>query len=286
MAMPPQDVAASELFVKLSSEVRPSEVVDFPRKNAKGQTVGKLRIQVLNMEEHDEARLNAERWLIREKGVAKEDLQNPASQEVLGDRIAREVLAKSCVSVEPIEGSEHTPGGVKYHRIFFTPDQLGQLRPDELNTLFVMYKMVQRKFGPYEGNLENDEQVTAWERRLAEGASAVPLGRLDWHQSAELITLLAERSYTYSAILASLSSSLPDTLAARLKSWGIGTTSHGVVPASATRIGLREEDLGIEPIEEPEEVDPSSMLVNQEPITMEDATQIARKLTTLGDGGL
>ena len=285
MAMPPTDVEPSELFVKLTSEVRPSEVVDFPRKNAKGEPVGKVRIQVLNMEDHDQARLDAERWLMKEKGVAKGDLNNPASQEVLGDRIAREVLAKACVSEEPIPGSENAKNGPFYARVFGSPDDLGLLRPDELNTLFTMYKMVQRKWGPYEGNLDSEEQVTAWERKLVEGASAVPLGRLDWHQLVELSSSLAERSYTLSAILASQLSTLPDSLAARLSSWGIGTTSRGVLPASATSIGLTREDLGISETEgktDPEDVEAILNLAGRDPITLEEAAALSEQLHSLG----
>jgi hypothetical protein len=282
MPMPPEDVSASELFIKLTQEVRPSEVVDFPRRTASGKPVGELRICVLNMEEHDRARLNAEQWAMAEKHIARENLDNPASREVIGDRVAREVLAMACVSVDPIDGSEHTPSGVKYNVIFHRPEQLDKLRPDELNTLFTMYKMVQRKWGPYEGNLENEAQVTAWERRLVEGASAVPLGRLDWHQLVELTTCLAERSYTLSAILDSQRERLPPTLGARLSGWGIGTTSRGVLPASATSIGLTSADLGSEVDVDGEPAAPfDESLMNvlpSGPIDLREATEMAKKL--------
>lgn len=153
----------------------------------------------------------------------------------------------------------------------------------------MMHQMVQHRYGPYEGNLETEEQTTAWMRRLAEGASALPLGRLGWHHLVELTTSLAERAYTLSAILDGLSSNLQHTSAACLKSWDIGTTSFGALPASATRIGLTKADLGIS--ETPEfagvsEAELEAMMAPQlpdRPVTPAEAAELARTLFRHGD---
>ena len=115
----------------------------------------------------------------------------------------------------------------------------------ELEALWMTLQMIQRKWGPYEGNLDSAEQSTAWMKRLVEGGSALPLGQLGWHHLVELTMSLAERAYTLSAILDSQSSNLPNTLAARLNNWGIGTSSFGKLPASAIEAGLESTDLGL-----------------------------------------
>jgi hypothetical protein len=281
---PPEDVQASELFRKLSEAPRPSEVVDFPRRDPVTKLpVAKVRIQVLNLDEHDEARIKADVWLREKKRIDKSLLEGKGIQQVLADRVARELLAMACLSVNAIPGTEDQ-GKPKYARQFITADQLAFLMPDELEALWMMHQMVQHRYGPYEGNLESDEQTTAWMKRLAEGASALPLGRLGWHHLVELTTSLAERAYTLSAILAGQSSNLPPTLAASLKNWGIGTTSFGVRPASATSIGLTEADLGIS--ESPEfagvtEEELEAMMAPKlpdRPVTPAEAAELARTL--------
>ena len=103
---PPTDVTPSDLFRILSSAPRPSEVVDFPRRDPVTRLyVGKLRMQVLNLDEYDEARIKADVWLKEKKRVGGELAQGKGIQEVLGDRVARELLSMACLSVEPIPGS-------------------------------------------------------------------------------------------------------------------------------------------------------------------------------------
>lgn len=250
MAFPPNEVPATDLFLKLSAPERPSEVIDFPRRDPyTREPIGQIRVQVLNMAEYDEARIKAQQWITEKRRIGKELLEGVAMKEVLGDRVAKELLCLACLSVEPIKGSEQT-GFPKYLRHFRTADDVDVLRADELEALWMTLQMVQRKYGPYEGNLDSPDQVTAWMRRLVEGGSALPLGALGWHLLVELTMLLAERAYTLSVILDSQSSNLPNTLAAPLNNWAIGTSSFGRLPASAIQIGLSDEDLGIEPLTE------------------------------------
>lgn len=244
---PPDDVEPSELFRKLCESPRPSDVIDFPRRDINGRSLAKIRVQVVDVDQNDEARIKAHRWAKERKHLAGEDLRGETISEVLGDRVARELLAMACVSVEPIPGSDQRKTGEVYARVFRSADDLRVLYDDELRYLWTAQRLVQRRFGPYEGNLESEEDVTAWMKRLTEGASALPLAALDSHQLAELTTSLAERAYSLSALLDCQLSALPDTLAARLKAWAIGTGSYGVLPASATAIGLGRDDLGLSP---------------------------------------
>lgn len=245
MAFPPSDVSATELFLKLSAPTRPSEIVDFPRRDPNTrQPIGKVRIQVLNLSEYDEARIKAQHWIVEKKRISRDQLDGQAVKEVLGDRIAKELISMACLSVDPIKDTEQT-GHPRYMRHFATADAVDVLLADELEALWMTLQMIQRKYGPYEGNLDSAEQVTAWMKRLVEGGTALPLGQLGWHHLVELTMSLAERSYTLSAILASQSSNLPNTLDVPLNSWGIGTSSFGKLPVSAIEIGLRATDLGL-----------------------------------------
>lgn len=246
MAFPPNEVTATELFLKLSSPVRPSEIVDFPRRDPLTRLpVAQVRIQVLNLAEYDEARIKAQYWIVDKKRIDKAQLEGQTIKEVLGDRVAKELISMACLSVEPIKGTEES-GAPRYMRHFRTADDVDVLMADELEALWMTHQMIQRKWGPYEGNIETAEQATAWMKRLVEGGSALPLGVLGWHHLVELTTLLAERAYSLSALLGTLSSNLPNGLIASLTNWDIGNSSYGRLPVSAIEIGLRNSDLGIE----------------------------------------
>jgi len=244
MAFPPNDVPASELFMKLSSPIRPSEVVDFPRRDPRTRLpIAQVRIQVLNLAEYDEARIKAQYWITEKKHIDKAQLEGQTIKEVLGDRVAKELISMACLSVEPIKGTEDAP---KYFRHFMTADQVDVIMADELEALWMTHQMIQRKWGPYEGNIETAEQATAWMKRLVEGGSVLPLGVLGWHHLVELTMLFAERAYSLSGLLGTLSSNLPSGLAANLTSWDIGNSSYGKLPVSAIEIGLQSSDLGID----------------------------------------
>lgn len=277
MAGPPADIPASELWRKLSEAPRPSIVIDFPRKGPDGEPLGKLRVQVLTLDQHDEARLRAHTWLKDKKKIPSEDVRGPSIQEVYGDAVARELLAMACLSVEPIAGTETSP---RYARIFPTAEAIGQkLSADEVNVLFTAYTMAQHRFGPYEATIDGPDELNAWIKRLTEGASAFPLAQCSWHQLVELSMSLAERAYSLSAVLESLHSTLPASLASSLASWGIGTCSFTAQHASDTVSGSLPEPPGgwtREP--EPaatESEEPEAMPV---PMTTEDAARAAERL--------
>jgi hypothetical protein len=274
---PPKDVEPCDLFLKLQETPAPSEVIDFPRKDPEtGEPVFQVRIMVLGMTDHHWARLRARAWAKKE-GLDKDDLVGP-SAEVYGDIVARYLLFRAVRHPNPIKGSEDTEHGLRYPYFFPKPEAVDDvLRSTELESLFNAYILVQNKWGPFEGSIDSDAELTAWVKMLAEGASMLPLARRDWHQLAELSLLLARRAYILSAHLESQSSSLPDTSAAVLETLGIGIGWFGSEPATTTDDGSEAD--GEPAAEWPEELPhPLNRPPPGEPITTEQAANLARML--------
>ncbi len=232
MAKPPEDVKPSELFLKLS-EARPSEVVDFPRKNKFGEPVGQVRIRVLTMEDHNRARLQAQQALKKSiagfgiEGLDQSDMESPAVREVLGDLVAHEILCMACQTDEAqFEETEDRPA--TYGRVFRNPTDIRKaLTADETLTLFRAYQLVQHKWGPFELNTFDDEDVNAWVKRLEEGARSFPLLVLSLPQQHELTSSLAARISLLSRILVSHWKSLPDSLKSEVAPYCLGIGSSG-----------------------------------------------------------
>ena len=230
---PPEDVEPSELWLKLC-EALPSEVVDFPRKDKNGNPVGKVRIQVLKMEDHNKARLLATKALpavVKEMGLgelSKNELDSEAVKEVLGDLIAHELLCMACYSDKAQPGMEDSDGNPIYARVFTSPNAIrSKLTADETLVLFNAYRIVQYKYGPFENSIQSDEELEAWIQRLKEGGSAFPLLVLPLPQLAELTYCLSEKISSLCQILESQRSSLPDTLVSSLRDCFTGTLLFG-----------------------------------------------------------
>jgi len=279
MTGPSTDTAPSELWQKLQENPAPSEVVDFPRKGTDGKPIGKVRIQVLEMPDHDWARIEARKW-VKDKGLEPEDFADGAPlKQVYGDAVARHLLSRAVVDEDPIEGSEVTPGGIKYGRPFPTPEHLDILTADELNVLFSAYLVVQDKFGPYVGNIQDEAELTGWIRRLAEGAD--PLARFTWLRLVELSCLLAKRAYSLSACLAFLCSNSPNTSVSLPPEWGVDTSSFGAQRANAFTPGLIPVPDGGEaepPAGEDPDDDPLLGVEPGEPVTIEDVARVSARL--------
>lgn len=243
---PPEDVSPSELWLKLTQSPRPTEVIDFPRRGPDGKPVGKVRIQVLRMEEHDRARLTAQKKLkerARYLGFDKlesADLEAPGVREVLGDMTARELLAMACLSEQSVTSDDDRPF---YPRLFPDADGLGkELSADETAVLFNAYILVQNKYGPYERNLTEEGDLDAWMRRLEEGGSEFPLLSLSLPHLVALTSSSLARNCTLFRILASQWESLPDSLKSALESFSTAITSFGEQQQTSARSGL--EGLG------------------------------------------
>jgi len=241
MSKPPEDISPAELFLKLS-EPRPSEVIDFPRKDRFGDPVGKIRIQVLTMEDHNRARILAQQALKKTvagfglEALDQRDMESPAVREVLGDLVAHEILCMACVSDKPtFEATDERPA--VYAKVFKTPADLRRvLTADETLTLFRAYQLVQHRYGPFEATTGEDGELEAWIKRLEEGAEHFPLLRLALPQLHELTSCFAARISLLSHILVSQWETLPPTLASALEPYCLGTGLSGALVDEYTRI--------------------------------------------------
>lgn len=232
--LPPNDVTASELFLKLMEKPRPSVVVDFPRiDHVSGKPIAQVRVTVLSHEQHDHAR-RAAHAALKQKGYSNEDLQSPIFAEITGDAVARELLARATVEVNPIPGSD--PDKPSYARIFRDADDLSKaLSADELMLLFNYYLHAQYKFGPMDKWLDADE-VDAWVYRLSQGAGEHSFLALSSVRQVGLLQSLVERISGIYQLLASRSESLPSSLRSDLESFSTAIFSSFVPPADTTEI--------------------------------------------------
>lgn len=220
--MPPKDVPPSELFAKLLEMPRPSDVFDFPRKDALGISVGKVRMQTLTSIEHDRAR-EAAHVTLKKRGFSIEELSAPTIKEVLGDAVAKELIAMACLTERNFSDEGATPS---YGRIFRTAADLDVLSSDEILILWNCYQLVQYKFGPIERNLDQDE-FNAWIKRLGEGGAEFPLLRLALPQLVMLAQSLGARLCTLYRILESQQQALPTSLASLLADFSMPTGWSG-----------------------------------------------------------
>lgn len=234
--MPPKDVPASELFMKLLEMPRPNEIFDFPRKDELGIPVGKVRMQTLTSIEHDRAREAAHK-AVKARGYSVEELSAPTIKEVLGDAVAKELIAMACLT-ERNFGSEERP---TYGRIFRNAADLDALTSDEILILWNSYQLVQYKYGPIERNLDQEE-FNAWVRRLGEGGAEFPLLRLALPQLVILAQSLGAKLCTLFRILESQREALPTSLAAQLADFSMGTGWSGTPVDSSDLDGSERSD--------------------------------------------
>lgn len=226
MALPPKDVSAPELFQKLLERPAPSDVIEMPR-------VGSVRVRVLRMDHHNKARALAKQRARTDYGLTNDELEHFA--DLIGDMVAQELIAFACLAPEPIGGTEDAP---QYKRIFrHGGDVAAVLTADEVTVLFTVYNAVQRRYGPFEGNLESDEEVSAWISVLEEGAESSPLFAAALPRPGALIANLVRRGRALSSILESPPENLPTLLASIPANWVIGTFSSSELPAGFTPYG-------------------------------------------------
>ncbi len=237
---PIDDGEPAELWLKLC-EPAPSEVIDFPRKDRNGKPVGKIRIKVLKMEDHNKARIKATKALkdaVKASGVGeldKVEMETEAIREVLGDLIAHELLCMACYTDKEQLTDEKT-GEPIYGKVFATPGHIRQvLTADETLVLFKAYQLVQHKYGPFELTIQDDRDIEAWINRLKEGGSAFPLTLLPFPQLAELTFALSEKISMVCQLLESQLSNLPPTLVSDLQSCFLDTSLFGGQPSLSTQ---------------------------------------------------
>jgi len=235
--LPPADMPANELLLRLLERPQPSELVEFPARSPGGKPLPHIRIMVLRMEQHDEARIRAREFLKTKRRMTDDDLRSPFGEAMLGDATVRELLAMACFMADPIRGTDDDSRPT-YPLLFRSSADVNKLTADEVTALFGAYVMVQKRFGPYEREMD-DAEVNAWVERLEAGASDLPLSRLASHQLAALCMSLARRAFTFSRLLNSQRQSLPINWESIPESWGSITISSS---AHAADDALSDDD--------------------------------------------
>ncbi len=199
MSLPPKDIAASDLWTRLTQLPRPSREVDYPRLDpTTGESIGKVVIQILSQQEQMVAAVAAERF-------TREQLKDPKGteaglgyQNVYKNAQAVEVLSRACRrSDDPTQPMFPSPKLMRE-----------QLTPDEVGVLLSIYLEVQTELGPIVAHMDEGE-MEAWIRRLVEGGSAFPLAQLSSELTSDLVMLMASRLYP-SLIATSSPGSQPD----------------------------------------------------------------------------
>lgn len=166
MSNPPTNISASQLWLKLSSQERPSKIVDFPRKGPDGEPLGRLRIRILTQEEQMAATVAAENFVREHLKEAKKD--EIGYERLYTDAVIVEVLFRACRDEED-----------EKRAAFPSPKKLRQaLTTEEIGALFRHYMTVQLELGPTVSSM-SEEECEAWITRLAEGGSAFPFDLLD-----------------------------------------------------------------------------------------------------------
>ncbi len=264
MPAPPEDTSAKELFLQLS-EPKPGDDFDFPRKTSAGKPVTRIRIQVLSMKEHEQARIEAHKKLKSKYLLKEDDMNGITMREVHGDAVAREVLAAACRKTVPFEGSAESERGPQYPRAFRDAEHISEeLTANEVLILFHAYLLVQEKYGPFEVQQETAEDVNQWIRRLEEGGSELPLLSLSLPQLARLTSSLGERIYLLYQALATQWESLPDTLRSTLLDSFGDISSFGRPLESSDPTGSESSS--------------DAVLSTERELSIEDAHDLARKL--------
>lgn len=285
-SLPPSDVAPSALFRKLLETPEPSEVIDFPRRTPSGKTIGQTRIRVLTHQAQDDARFAALKDLrerMKDHNLREDDIMHSPLAPVYSDAVARHLLAMACLTPEAANADlvAANPDDVKpiYGRIFPNAKAISeQLTSDEIVALFSAYELTQRKYGPQE--TMDQEHVDAWVLRLTEGAETSFLSRLAWLDLAELTLHLARRVSSLSQILlsqhsisVSTSGPEPETL-----------TSDTIYAGSQPSEQASSESSSSPPSEQTPKQLFEHVLDSDEPITLEQALQVARYLADKNQG--
>lgn len=176
---PPADIAASDLWLMLSSIQKPHRVVDFPM-NLPGseEPVGQVALVPLSMEETMVCKSSAAEQAkkMTERVPSKPGEESAAYFNVFTDEAAVQILWKAM----------RVPGDIK-KPAFPTPTHVRKhLTSDAISVLMGMYNRVVIECGPIVAYMSKEE-MNAWVDRLGEGAGQFPLERLTLEAQRDLL---------------------------------------------------------------------------------------------------
>lgn len=211
--MQPPNITPVELFAKLSETPRPATTVDFPRKDAEGNPLFQVQIQILNLEETMACSANAERYArsVMKDQIPQEGDLAPEYKNILHTQKAIEMLFKACRHPDDLS------------RPLFPQKEMIKklLTDDELAILTKHYLTHQVECGPVVAWMTEPE-IDAWISKLKEGGASAQFF-LDLLSSEALKTLAL-------------------SLASRLVSSQTDTTSAGLpLETGETKTDLQDQ---------------------------------------------
>ena len=163
---------SDDLWERLCAMPRPHKVVDFPRKDEKGEPIGQLAMWVLTQSEQEESAAQADkraRALMRtDKGeVPKDDEAKRGYNDLYANAAADEILYRACRKVG------------KLNEAFFPSPALmrSKLSVDEVGVLMSHYYTVQEELGPIVAHMSKEE-TDALVARIEKSGERFPLDLL------------------------------------------------------------------------------------------------------------
>lgn len=185
MQPPSSDIEPADLLARIMQSPRPSKVVPFPRKGAKGQPIGEVRLIVLTQHEAMAAAAESERTtrkLLKE--VPAKEEQAKGYTDVYNSAAGIELLFRACK--DPADTEMKRP-------LFRSKADIGEfLSQDEIAVLIQEYLYLSAEVGPQATESTSQEELDAWIEKLAQGGERIPLGSLSMGLVSQLLRYMAK----------------------------------------------------------------------------------------------
>lgn len=171
---------ATDLWAALTALPKPHRIVDFPRKDGKGGTIGQMAMVVLRHEDSLACIRDADAFAKKAlRAEAKKDEENRGYNDLFTNEAAVQILYRACRDAKDLKRSAFpSPKAMKL-----------ELSDDEIAVLYNTYDRIRVELGPIISHM-TPEEMDAWLDRLAEGGQSFPLGLL----SSEMLGQLLMRS--------------------------------------------------------------------------------------------
>lgn len=175
MAGPPNDVAPSDLWIKLTERPRPTCDFQMPGVDKDGQPLPSCKLWVLTESELHVCRAQAD-------AAAKVILRGEYKAGDLG----YEDIYRNELSVQLVAQAARNPKNVIFPAFQSAKHARQALTTDEFAAFAEAYVTFRRESGPLIADMSPDE-MDAWLEVLIKGGSAVPLARLEFQVVTALL---------------------------------------------------------------------------------------------------
>jgi hypothetical protein len=181
-----------DFVTQMSARPRPSKLVDWPG-DSPLPGYEQIRIIIPAEVEYSKARLAAHKRMSEESKLPVDEWNTPEMAGIVGDLIAKEMLARCCYR------DRETENGTRHQRLFGDSKHVEQaLMKDEIAILFDLFICAEHELGPRLAVLSEDE-LDMWIERLKRGLD--PLARMALPSLVELIRGLLLRVERLSGFL-------------------------------------------------------------------------------------